>query len=127
MLRYNRRFYLYLIRVAFISFAFSLYVLVIPVFAYLYSGSLIFTGLVLFAQYGAYALTFLTGPLVDRIKNKRTIFVGSYGTIAIIALFLDIVIHLNLITPSILIISVAMIAMSDNFAWTAGHSSSSTY
>ncbi len=121
MLRHNRRFHLYLIRVAFTSFAFSLYVLVIPVFAYLYSGSLIFTGLVLFAQYGVYALTFLTGPLVDRIKNKRTIFVGSYGTIAIIALFLDIVIRLNLITSSILIISVAMIAMSDNFAWTAGH------
>ena len=121
MLRYNRRFHLYLIRVAFTSFAFSLYVLVIPVFAYLYSGSLIFTGLVMFAQYGTYTLTFLTGSIIDRIRNKRAVFVGSYGTTAIIALFLAIMISLNLLTPSILIISVALMAMSDNFAWTAGH------
>ena len=121
MLRYNRRFHLYLIRVAFTSFAFSLYVLVIPLFAYLYSGSLVFTGLVMFAQYGTYTLTFLNGPIIDRIRNKRAVFVGSYGTTAIIALFLAIIISLNLLTPSILIISVALMAMSDNFAWTAGH------
>ncbi len=120
-LRYNRSFHLYLARVAFTSLAFSLYSIFIPIFSYIYSGSLLFTGLVLFAQYGVYSLTFLTGPVVDRVRNKRMVFFLSYSTIAAFSLFLAEMVHLNSLSPEILIGVVIAIAFSDNFAWTTGH------
>jgi len=120
-LRYNRSFHLYLSRVAFTSLAFSLYSIFIPIFSYIYSGSLIFTGLVLFAQYGVYSITFLVGPIVDRVKNKRTVFVLSYSTIAVLSAFFAVMVHINSLSPELLIGVVMAIAFSDNFAWTAGH------
>ncbi len=120
-LRYNRSFHLYLARVAFTSLAFSLYSIFIPIFSYIYSGSLLFTGLVLFAQYGVYSLSFLTGPVVDRVRNKRMVFFLSYSTIAAFSLFLAEMVHLNSLSPEILIGVVIAIAFSDNFAWTTGH------
>lgn len=120
-LRYNKSFHLYLTRVAFTSLAFSLYSIFIPIFSYIYSGSLLFTGLVLFAQYGVYSLTFLTGPVVDRVRNKRMVFFLSYSTIAAFSLFLAEMVHLNSLSPEILIGVVIAIAFSDNFAWTTGH------
>ena len=120
-LRYNRSFHLYLTRVAFTSLAFSLYSIFIPIFSYIYSGSLLFTGLVLFAQYGVYSLTFLTGPVVDRVRNKRMVFFLSYSTIAAFSLFLAEMVHLNSLSPEILIGVVIAIAFSDNFAWTTGN------
>ncbi len=120
-LRYNKSFHLYLTRVAFTSLAFSLYSIFIPIFSYIYSGSLLFTGLVLFAQYGVYSLTFLTGPVVDRVRNKRMVFFLSYSTIAAFSLFLAEMVHLNSLSPEILIGVVIAIAFSDNFAWTTGN------
>lgn len=120
-LRNNRSFHLYLAKTAFTSLAFSLYSILIPIFSYIYSGSLLFTGLVLFAQYGVYSLVFLTGPVVDRIRNKRIVFVLSYSTIAACSVFLAEMVHLNLLSPEILIGVVIAIAFSDNFAWTTGH------
>ena len=120
-LRYNKSFHLYLTRVAFTSLAFSLYSIFIPIFSYIYSGSLLFTGLVLFAQYGVYSLTFLTGPVVDRVRNKRMVFFLSYSTTAAFSLFLAEMVHLNSLSPEILIGVVIAIAFSDNFAWTTGH------
>ena len=81
-LRKNRSFHLYLLKVALTSLAFSVYSIFIPIFAYKYSGSLVFTGVVLFAQYGIYSLVFLIGPVVDRVRNKRNIFALSYSSMA---------------------------------------------
>ncbi|WP_393971115.1 MFS transporter [Oxyplasma meridianum] len=120
-LRDNRSFNLYLSRVAFTSLAFSLYSIFIPIFAYTYSGNLIFTGLVLFAQYGVYSLSFLAGPIVDRVRNKRIIFVMSYSTIAALWAFMAEMVHLKSLSPEILIGVVIAIAFADNFAWTTGH------
>jgi MFS family permease len=120
-LRDNRSFYLYLSRVAFTSLAFSLYSIFIPILAYTYSGNLIFTGIVLFAQYGVYSLTFLAGPIVDRVRNKRMIFVMSYSTIAALSAFMAEMVHLKSLSPEILIGVVIAIAFADDFAWTTGH------
>jgi hypothetical protein len=120
-LRKNRKFHLYLLEGAFTNLAFSIYSIFIPIFSYIYSGSLLFTGVVLFAQYGIYALVFLTGPLVDRVRNKRTIFALSYSTQAASSMFLAVAVYLNLLTPAILIAVVIVIAATDNFAWTASH------
>ena len=120
-LRKNRRFHLYLLRVALTSLAFSIYSIFIPVFSYIYSGSLVFVGIALFAQYGIYTLVFMTGPVVDRVRNKRTIFVLSYLSIAALSMFLAIMVYMKSLTPEILIGVIVAIAISDNFAWTAGH------
>ena len=73
----NRKFHLYLFRVALTGFAFSIYTIFIPIFSYLYSRSILFTDIVLFSQYGIYSLTFMVVPVVDRVRNKRTIFAIS--------------------------------------------------
>ncbi len=120
-LRKNRSFHLYLLKVALTSLAFSVYSIFMPIFAYKYSGSLVFTGVVLFAQYGIYSLVFLTGPVVDRVRNKRNIFALSYSSIAAFSMFLAVMLYMNSLTPAILLAVVIAIAISDNFAWTAGH------
>ncbi|MHB8358929.1 MAG: MFS transporter [Thermoplasmataceae archaeon] len=120
-LRKNRGFHLYLLKVALTSLAFSIYSIFIPIFSYTYSGSLLFTGIVLFAQYGVYSLVFLTGPIVDRVKNKRTIFSLSYSIMAACSAVLAVAVYMNSLTPEILIALVIAISVSDNFAWTAGH------
>ena len=120
-LRKNRSFHLYLLKVALTSLAFSVYSIFMPIFAYKYSGSLVFTGVVLFAQYGIYSLVFLTGPVVDRVRNKRNIFALSYSSIAAFSMFLAVMLYMNFLTPAILLAVVIAIAISDNFAWTAGH------
>ena len=120
-LRKNRSFHFYLLKVALTSLAFSVYSIFIPIFAYKYSGSLVFTGVVLFAQYGIYSLVFLIGPVVDRVRNKRNIFALSYSSMAAFSMFLAVMLYMNSLTPAILIAVVVAIAVSDNFAWTAGH------
>ena len=120
-LRKNRSFHLYLLKVALTSLAFSVYSIFMPIFAYKYSGSLVFTGVVLFAQYGIYSLVFLTGPVVDRVRNKRNIFALSYSSIAAFSMFLAVMLYMNFLTPAILLAVVIAIAVSDDFAWTAGH------
>lgn len=120
-LRKNRSFHLYLLKVALTSLAFSVYSIFMPIFAYKYSGSLVFTGVVLFAQYGIYSLVFLTGPVVDRVRNKRNIFALSYSSIAAFSMFLAVMLYMKFLTPAILLAVVIAIAISDNFAWTAGH------
>ena len=120
-LRKNRSFHLYLLKVALTSLAFSVYSIFMPIFAYKYSGSLVFTGVVLFAQYGIYSLVFLTGPVVDRVRNKRNIFALSYSSIAAFSMFLAVMLYMNSLTPAILLAVVIAIAISDNCAGTAGH------
>src|SRR5271157_3598602 len=46
--------------------------------SYQISHSLFISGLVLFAEFGIYALSFLAGPFVDRAANLRTVMLIGY-------------------------------------------------
>lgn len=47
-------------------------------FSYRIAGGLVVSGEVLGIEYGAYTLTFLFGPLVDRARDKRLLFVTTF-------------------------------------------------
>lgn len=115
----NRKFVLYNAKVSFSSFGYTLYLITIPAYSYIFSGSIIFTGITLFIEYGIYTLTFLIGPIVDRVVDKRFVIVGSEGAISVIALIFGILIHMNALNHATFLIIVAAIAICDDLIWAA--------
>ncbi|MDG7008573.1 MAG: hypothetical protein JRN06_10080 [Nitrososphaerota archaeon] len=81
----NGRYLVYNAEHAFASFGYSLYTITIPAFSCVFSGSILFTGLTLFVEYGIYSVTFLAGPIVDRVVDKRRVLITS-AAIAALAL-----------------------------------------
>ena len=118
-LLHNSRYMIYNAEHAFSSFGYSLYTITIPAFSYVFSGSIVFTGLALFVEYGIYALTFLTGPIVDRVVDKRRVLVTSEAAIAALALALGVLINSGGATDLSFLAFVAAIAVAWDFAWTA--------
>lgn len=118
-LLHNSRYMIYNAEHAFSSFGYSLYTITIPAFSYVFSGSIVFTGLTLFVEYGIYALTFLAGPLVDRVVDKRHVLVTSEAAIAALAFALGVLIESGAATDLSFLAFVGAIAVAWDFAWTA--------
>ena len=115
----NGRYLIYNAEHAFASFGYSLYTITIPAFSYVFSGSILFTGLTLFVEYGIYAITFLTGPVVDRVVDKRRVLITSEAAIAALALALGVLIESGDATRLSFLALVGGIAVAWDFAWTA--------
>lgn len=120
MLR-NRRYLLYIGDSAIASLGYSLYYIAIPLFSYIYSHSILFTGLILFTEYGIYSLTSLVGPVVDNIKDKRFIFILSYPVMAISSILLGFLVLEGWLLAPEFIALIAVISIGWDFAWTADH------
>ena len=118
-LLHNRRYLIYNAEHAFSSFGYSLYTITIPAFSYVFSGSILFTGLTLFVEYGIYALTFLAGPIVDRVIDKRRVMITSEATVGVLALALGLLIELGDVTDLTFLAFVGGIAVAWDVAWTA--------
>lgn len=115
----NRKFVIYNAKISFSSFGYTLYLITIPAYSYIFSGSIIFTGITLFVEYGIYALTFLAGPIVDRVVDKRYVIICAEGAVSVTTLVFGILIHLDRLTPEIFLAIVAIIAICDDIVWTA--------
>ena len=115
----NRRYLVYNAGHAFSSFGYSLYTITIPAFSFVFSGSILFTGLTLFVEYGIYALTFLTGPIVDRVVDKRRVLTTSEAAVGILALVLGALIESGAATELSFLALVGAMAVAWDFAWTA--------
>ncbi len=76
-LRNNKLFFIYILNISFSNFGYTLYMITIPAYSFLMGRGIIFTGLTLFVEYGIFTLTFLFGSIVDRMKDKRHLIVGS--------------------------------------------------
>lgn len=115
----NRRYLVYNAEHAFTSFGYSIYAITIPAFSFVFSGSILFTGLTLFVEYGIYTLTFLTGPVVDRVADKRRVLIASEAAVAALALTLGMLIESGSVGDLTFLAIVGGIAVAWNFAWTA--------
>ena len=115
----NRRYLIYNAEHAFSSFGYSLYTITIPAFSYVFSGSILFTGLTLFVEYGIYALTFLAGPVADRVVDKRRVLTTSEAAVGVLALVLGVLIESGDVTELSFLALVGAIAVAWDFAWTA--------
>jgi len=89
--------------------------------AYQISGSLLLAALVLFLQYGIYALTFVAGPFADRALDKRTVFLVVLPLQAGIAALLGLAIAEGRLSTGLLLGAVAATAVLDDFWWTTGN------
>lgn len=117
----NRYFILYCAKLSASNLGYTLYMITIPAYAFLISRSIVFTGIVLFIEYGIYSLTFLAGPLVDRAKDKRYIISASEIGIGITALVLGLSMLYVPGNTYFLLPLIAIIAILWNVAWTADH------
>ena len=81
----NRTWLLWEISADAASVGYSVYAISIPWFAYQFSGNFLIVGVVLFVEVGIYSLTFLIGPLVDRARDKRSVYLACYPAQAVAA------------------------------------------
>jgi MFS family permease len=113
----NRRFVLYLGMTAADNVGYSLSIVAVLWLAYQSSHNLLAASVVLFLQSAVYASTFLFGPLVDRARDKRTVFAVSYGVQAAAAVGLAASNALGLLTLPLLFALVAAISVAQDFSW----------
>ena len=113
----NRKFVLYLGMTAADNVGYSLSIVAILWLAYASTQSLLAAGVVLFLQSAVYAATFLFGPVVDRARDKRTVFVASYSVQATAAVGLAVSNALGLLTLPVLFLLVAAIAVTQDVSW----------
>ncbi len=118
---HNRNFLLYCAKISATNLGYTLYVITVPAYAFLVSRSILFTGIVLFIEYGIYSLTFFAGPLVDRVHDKRFIISASEIGIGLTALFLGLEMRFGHGNHYIFLFLVGVIAVLWDIAWTADH------
>ena len=115
----NKRYLVYGTKISFTNFGYTLYMITVPAYSFLFSGSIIFTGLALFIEYGIYALTFLAGPIVDRVQDKRLVIIGSEIAIGITSLVFGYMIRYRAVTPASFLFIIGIIAVAWDLIWTA--------
>jgi MFS family permease len=87
--------------------------------AYQISGTLLLSALVLFVQYGIYSITFIAGPFVDRVADKRTVFLIVLPLEAVTAALIGVAVTTGSLSIGVLIVAVIGMALLDDFWWTA--------
>jgi MFS family permease len=117
----NRRFSLWLGSQFTSNLGYSAWSISVLWLAYQISGTLLLSALVLFIQYGIYSITFIAGPLVDRISDKRTVFLIVLPLQALTATLVGIALAVGSLSVILLLGAVVVMALLDDFWWTAGN------
>jgi hypothetical protein len=76
-------------------------------------------GIVLGVETAVYTLTFLVGPIVDRLNDKRWVFLVCYPVQAVAALALGLTYVLGLLSIPLLLGIVVLLAVLWDFSWAA--------
>lgn len=95
----------------------SVYAISVPWFAYQFSSNFLIVGLVLFVEVGIYTLTFLVGPIVDRARDKRTIYLACYPAQAVAAAVLGLAIGRGFLSLPLLFGLIGFISFLWDFTW----------
>lgn len=117
----NRRFSLWLGSQFTSNLGYSAWSISVLWLAYQVSGTLLLSALVLFIQYGIYSITFIAGPFVDRIPDKRAVFLIVLPLQAVTATLVGIAIHTGSLSVGLLLSAVVVMALLDDFWWTTGN------
>ncbi len=118
-LLHNSKFIIYNAKISFTNFGYTLYMITIPAYSFAFSGSILFTGITLFVEYGIYAATSVAGPLVDHVEDKRYVIMISEAGIGLSALTLGLLIYSRRIDDLLFLLIVGVIAICWDFIWTA--------
>jgi hypothetical protein len=98
---------------------YAVYAISIVWLAYTVSHDFRVVGAVLFIEFASYALTFLIGPIVDRVRNQRTIFLASYPIQAAAVALLGLGSRDGFLSIGLLLALVAVISLLWDATWAA--------
>jgi hypothetical protein len=117
----NRQFVVFLASSNASMAGYAVYSISIVWLAYSLSHNFLDVGAVLLIEYAGYTLTFLTGPVVDRVKNQRIIFVVSYPLQAAAAAAIGLGVLYGFLSVGLLFALVALIAILWDMTWAANN------
>ncbi len=103
------------------TMGYSVYAISIVWLTYTVTHDLFSVGVVLFIESAAYTFTFLTGPIVDRVRNQRTIFIASYPIQAVAAAVIALGVWRGFLTVPLLYALVAVLAILWDMTWAAAN------
>jgi hypothetical protein len=118
----NRRFRWYFACQAAGDAGYAVYAIAVPWLALRISGSLAIAGVVLGVEFGVYALSFLAGPVVDRVRDLRTVLLVGYPVQGALALLLGYLAATGALTVPVLLLLVVALSWLWDFTWTASQS-----
>ncbi len=98
---------------------YAIYEIAILLLSYQISHNLAVAGLVVLVEFGAYSVTFIAGPTVDRARNLRTVLLLGYGLQAVFAFGIGLTVQSGHLTVPALLALVAGISLVWDFTWTA--------
>jgi hypothetical protein len=114
-LLHNRAFILFQARATANNVGYAIYVGTILWISYRLTGNILWSGVVLGVQTIVFTLTFLISPLVDRLRDKRWVFVACYPMQAALALVLGLAYGIGALTIPLLLVLVALLAVLYDF------------
>jgi hypothetical protein len=117
----NRQYVLFLGSSNASGMGYAVYAISIVWLAYSVSHDLLVVGAVLGIEYAAYTLTFLFGPIVDRVRNQRTIFLVSYPVQALAVFALGWGAVAGSLSVGLLFALVAVISLLWDMTWAAAN------
>ncbi|MCI4362329.1 MAG: MFS transporter [Thermoplasmata archaeon] len=117
----NRRFLWFFLSQATGDAGYAVYAIAVPWLALRISGSAAIAGLVLGVEFGVYALSFLAGPIVDRVRDLRTVLLVGYPSQGVLALLLGVLAVEGRLTVPVLLVLVVAISWLWDFTWTASN------
>lgn len=80
-----------------------------------------FAGVVLGTEFGVYAVSFLVGPLVDRVRDLRRVLLVGYPLQGLLSLLLVGLAFAGWLTPLTLIVVIVGLSLLWDFTWTASN------
>jgi hypothetical protein len=98
---------------------YTVYLVTILWLTYRLTGGIFLAGVVVGVETAVYTLSFLTGPLVDRIHDKRWIYVVCYPIQAAAAVALGVTYSYGVLTVPLLLVLVIVLAALWDVTWTA--------
>jgi MFS family permease len=115
----NRRFALGITSSGLAWGGYAVYEISVLLLSYRISHSLAIAGLVILVEFGAYSVTFIAGPTVDRARNLRTVLLFGYGLQAVFAFAIGLALQTGHLSVPVLLALVAGISLVWDFSWTA--------
>lgn len=115
----SRRFNLWLAAQFTGNIGYSAWSIAVLWLAYQISGGLLLSALVLFVQYAIYSAAFVAGPFVDRVVDKRTVFLVVLPIESVTAALVGAAVVTGSLSIGVLLGSVVAMALLEDFWWTA--------
>jgi hypothetical protein len=98
---------------------YAVYTISIVWLSYTISHNFLVVGAVLFIEYACYTATFLVGPIVDRVRNQRSIFLASYPIQAVAVAVIGLGAFYGFLSVGLLFALVALISILWDMSWAA--------